>query len=78
MIKPPLKLLNNNRNIFFGNTHVLGFTLLELLITLSIVTILLVITAIGMGNIASKYSADKEIKQLYVAINYARSEAIKT
>lgn len=55
-----------------------AFTLLELLITLTILMILLLLAIPSFESVQETFYADAAITQLYRAIQLARSEAIKT
>lgn len=54
-----------------------GFTLIEILVTLS-VAILLVVGAVPIfGDLYQRYHLSAEARSLYFALQYARSEAVK-
>ena len=60
-----------------GRKHSNGFTLIELLVTISITTILMCAAAPTMSQIAVRSKRDAESAQLAMAIQRARSEAIR-
>ena len=55
----------------------LGFTIIELLITIAIAGILLVATIPAMRNFITANRATAQVDHIVAAIQFARSEAIK-
>lgn len=70
-----LKRHINHRRIPFKK-HA-GFTLIELLITISIAAILLTIAAPSFGNLIQDNRINTQRDNLYTAIMFTRSEAVK-
>jgi len=61
----------------FHRTHS-GFTLIELMVTIAIVAILLAISVPGFQSFIEMIRSERIASDLRSAVNYARSEAIKT
>jgi type IV fimbrial biogenesis protein FimT len=54
-----------------------GFTLIELIVTMTVAAILIALAVPGMNSLAQSNRRSAEVSDLVLALNYARSEAIK-
>lgn len=77
--KLPLVLSSICHNIpFVGNKRSFGFTLVELMITLSVVSILALIATPSLSRMIASQRMSTSINELVASITLARSEAIKS
>ncbi len=76
-INPCISPLVGHKQPLVGTTKIEGFTLIELIITLTIMGILTALAAPGMGNFIQDQRLSGQTNDFVGDLNLARSEAIK-
>lgn len=77
LIDPYISPLVGHKQPLVGTTKIEGFTLIELIITLTIMGILTALAAPGMSNFIKDQRLSGQINDFVGDLNFARSEAIK-
>ena len=75
-VSPPVALLSVQRPQEVQEKKSQGFTVIELLVALSVLAILLSLAANTLGELGPKFELDNTVRSVAMALNQARSQAV--